>query len=68
MISGFAHVAPLELWPFSRYQTINIALLAELGLACSSHREIACAAKYLEFSKCVTNVRVSATKREVSQV
>ncbi len=38
-----AHVAPPELCFFFGHQTINIALLAELGLrAYCAYREIAC--------------------------
>jgi len=32
MTTGFAHNAPLELCAFLGHHTINIALLAELGL------------------------------------
>ena len=67
MTSGFAHVAPLELWPFLRHQTINIALLAELGSRAGRSGKLPVLRKILEFSKCVTNVRVSGDQARGQQ-
>jgi hypothetical protein len=43
------HVAPLELWPFLRHLTINIALLAELGLRAGAQGKSPVLRKTLEF-------------------
>lgn len=54
-----AHVAPLELWPFLRHQTINIALLAELGLRAGAQGNRLCCEKLwnFEFNSLICRLR-----------